>query len=210
MLTEIGGQIGWLASEMNFRFKNPVYFGDTVTCTLTITQIDHKNRARAKAQFKNRQGTVVLEAELAGILPGDRERQVLRAMVEEGDPTNMPVKSLNSSVLKWPDQKAVDRAVRAWSIEQGRRRPELKQLGYFGSYACGDWGVGSDLDLIAVVDDATEPFERRALNWELNSFPVPAEILVYTVDEWNAMQKKSERFIRVINKEVIWTYFQNA
>ena len=89
MLTEIGGQIGWLASEMNFRFINPVYFGDTVTCTLSITQIDHKNRARAKAQFQNRQGTVVLEAELAGFLPGNPERQVLKAMLEEGDPTNM-------------------------------------------------------------------------------------------------------------------------
>ena len=123
---------------------------------------------------------------------------------------NMPVKSLNSSVLKWPDQKTIEQAVRPWSIEQGQRRSELKQLGYFGSYARGDWGVGSDLDLIAVVDDTTEPFERRALNWNLNGFPVPAELLVYTVKEWNRMQKKNERFIRVLNAEVIWTYLRNS
>jgi predicted nucleotidyltransferase len=121
----------------------------------------------------------------------------------------MPVKSLNSSVLKWPDQKTIDEAVRLWSIEQGKRLPELKRLGYFGSYARGDWGVGSDLDLIAIVDDTTEPFERRALNWDLNAFPVPAELLVYTVKEWHRMQKKNERFIRVLNKEVIWTYYRN-
>jgi predicted nucleotidyltransferase len=96
-----------------------------------------------------------------------------------------------------------------WSIEQGKRLPELKRLGYFGSYARGDWGVGSDLDLIAIVDDTTEPFERRALNWDLNAFPVPAELLVYTVKEWHRMQKKNERFIRVLNKEVIWTYYRN-
>jgi len=88
LLTEIGGQIGWLASGMDFRFKSPVYFGDTVTCALTITEIDTENRARAKAKFKNRQGTVVLEAKLSGILPGDPERQVLKVMVSEGDPTN--------------------------------------------------------------------------------------------------------------------------
>jgi predicted nucleotidyltransferase len=120
----------------------------------------------------------------------------------------MPVKSSNSSVLKWPDRKTLDRAVRSWSLEQGQLRPELKQLGYFGSYARGDWGVGSDLDLVAVVDDTTDPFERRALNWDLNGFPVPAELLVYTTNEWNRMQKKNERFIRVLNDEVVWTYLR--
>ena len=122
----------------------------------------------------------------------------------------MPVRSLNTSVLKWPDQKTLDRSVRSWSLEQGQSRPELKQLGYFGSYARGDWGVGSDLDLVAIVDDTTVPFERRALNWELNGFPVPAELLVYTIREWNRMLKKNERFIRVLNEEVVWTYLRNS
>ena len=89
MLTEIGGQIGWLASEMNFRFKQPVYFGDTIECSLTITEIDAlSQRARAEAIYRNQENTVVLEAELAGILPGTKERQILDAMVAEGDPTN--------------------------------------------------------------------------------------------------------------------------
>ena len=79
LLTEIGGQIGWLASEMNFRFKKPVYFGDTIECLLTITKIDGQNRARAGVIYRNQDGTVVLEAELAGILPSDRERKVLDA-----------------------------------------------------------------------------------------------------------------------------------
>ncbi|UCG05192.1 MAG: nucleotidyltransferase domain-containing protein [Desulfobacterales bacterium] len=103
----------------------------------------------------------------------------------------------------------MDHAVRSWSVEQGQHRPELIRLGYFGSYARGNWGVGSDLDLIAVVDDAAEPFERRGLKWDLIIFPVPAEILVYTANEWNEMQKKSEKFIRTLNREVIWTYSRN-
>jgi len=88
MLTEIGGQIGWLASGMNFRFKKPVYWGDTIKCTLTITDIDHKNRAHAKAVYTNQDGSVVLEAALSGILPAEPEKEVLIAMVQEGDPTN--------------------------------------------------------------------------------------------------------------------------
>ena len=68
----------------------------------------------------------------------------------------MPVRSLNTPVLKWPDKNTVDQAVRSWSIEQALRRPELKRIGYFGSYARGDWGVGSDLDLIAVLVEVVQ------------------------------------------------------
>ena len=85
LLTEIGGQIGWLASEMNFRFKKPVYFGDTIDCSLTITKIDGQNRARAEVIYRNQDGTVVLEAELGGILPGDRERKILDAILAAGE-----------------------------------------------------------------------------------------------------------------------------
>lgn len=88
LLTEIGGQIGWLASVMNFRFKQPVYFQDIITCTLTIMQIDARHRARAIALFKNQDGALVLEAELEGIVPRAPELEILRAMVAEGDPTN--------------------------------------------------------------------------------------------------------------------------
>jgi hypothetical protein len=46
---------------------------------LTITKIDGQNRARAGVIYRNQDGTIVLEAELAGILPSDRERKVLDA-----------------------------------------------------------------------------------------------------------------------------------
>ena len=87
-ITEIGGQIGWLASGMDFKFKKPVYFGETVTCDFTITNIDEKGRANAEAIFTNRDGDVVAEAILTGIVPGNREKQIMKSMVSEGDPTN--------------------------------------------------------------------------------------------------------------------------
>ena len=88
MLTEVGGQMGWLASVMNFRFKKPVYFDEIIRCKLTITAIDEHNRAQAAAVYHNEAGEVVLEAELEGILPAAPEQEVLAAMVSEGDPTN--------------------------------------------------------------------------------------------------------------------------
>ncbi|MBP7582619.1 MAG: MaoC family dehydratase [Spirochaetes bacterium] len=88
IITEIGGQIGWLASGMNFHFMKPVFFGDTVTCAVTILSVDDNGRARATAAYTNQRGEKVLAAELNGYLPGEREREILRAMVAEGDPTN--------------------------------------------------------------------------------------------------------------------------
>ncbi len=88
ILTHIGGQIGWLASRMDFRFKKPVYFGDTIQCSLVIAKIDQNGRSEAEAVFKNQDGVKVLEAFLTGIIPGAEETQVLKVMLAEGDPTN--------------------------------------------------------------------------------------------------------------------------
>ncbi len=118
----------------------------------------------------------------------------------------MPVRSLNSSVLKWPDREQVDLAMRAWATGEAKQRPELLRLGYFGSYARGDWGVGSDLDMIALVARASDPFERRSLQWRLDTLPVPAELLVYTADEWSRIQQENGRFARMLRREVIWVF----
>lgn len=88
LATEIGGQIGWLASSMNFRFKGPVYVGETITCTWVMTAIDQKGRAKASVTTTKEDGATVIEAEISGIVPGLEERRVLSQMLSEGDPTN--------------------------------------------------------------------------------------------------------------------------
>ena len=88
LMTQIGGQMGWLASRFDLHFKKPVYFGDTVTCTVTLHDMDEKGRVKATAKFVNQKGTTVLEALLEGHLAGRAEREVLKVMVAEGDPTN--------------------------------------------------------------------------------------------------------------------------
>lgn len=118
----------------------------------------------------------------------------------------MPVRSLSSSVLKWPDRATVDQAVRRWASSQGELRPHLLRLGYFGSYARGDWGVGSDLDLVAVVRTSTEPFERRTVSWDTRPLPVPVELLVYTDAEWRRLIGEGSRFARTLASETVWVF----
>jgi len=88
LVTEIGGQIGWLASGMTFKFRKPVYFGDTIRCDFTITDIDDRGRAKAEAVFTNEHDITVLEGIVTGIVPGAQEKLVMKDMLAEGDPTN--------------------------------------------------------------------------------------------------------------------------
>lgn len=80
MITEIGGQIGWLATEMDFKFRNPIYFGDTITCVFTISGIDERGYSGAEAVFTNQDGLRVLDCFIAGYLPNKRERNILKGM----------------------------------------------------------------------------------------------------------------------------------
>ncbi len=88
LVTEVGGQIGWLATGIDFRFLKPVLVGDTITCRFTLLEVEERGRARGRADFSNQHGTTVVEAVLTGRLPGEPERAILAAMMAEGDPTN--------------------------------------------------------------------------------------------------------------------------
>lgn len=88
LLTEFGGQVGWLATGMQFRFLRPVFLGDTVTCSVTLDEVDERGKAKAAAVVTRQDGVVVVEASLTGYLPTGDSRDVLASMLAEGDPSN--------------------------------------------------------------------------------------------------------------------------
>lgn len=118
----------------------------------------------------------------------------------------MPVRSLNSSIFRWPDAKTVHRAVHQWMQEVLKKRVGICRIGYFGSYARGDWGVGSDLDLLVIVEKAEPPFEQRPLEWDTLELPVPTDLLVYTLEEWESLVASGSRFSRMLEMEAVWVY----
>jgi predicted nucleotidyltransferase len=115
----------------------------------------------------------------------------------------MPVRSSGSSVLRWPDARTVTDALGRWAADAVSRHPELRRIGYFGSYARGNWGVGSDLDLILVVARSDEPFSRRAARWSTAALPVPADVLVYTTEEWERLRRDG-RTAGPPFRDVVW------
>jgi len=114
----------------------------------------------------------------------------------------MPVRSLNSSILKWPDAHVVDSAVRLWAHEITSKDSSVVKVGYYGSYARGDWGVGSDIDLIVIVKSSNEPFGRRCVHWDRTQLPVPSDLTVYTENEWDAL--RGSRFYETVMNEAVW------
>ncbi len=116
----------------------------------------------------------------------------------------MPVRLLTSSVLKWADAKTVDAAARRWAEKVVLSRQDVIKIGYFGSYARGDWGVGSDLDLIIIVESCEQAFYRRSAEWDATGLPVPADVLVYTKKEWQSFSQR--RFYQTVMQEVVWVY----
>ena len=100
----------------------------------------------------------------------------------------------------------MDQAARAWAAREAPKHPELRRLGYFGSCARGDWGVGSDLDLIAIVTDSPRDWMHRSLDWSLDGLPVPADLVIYTEAEWEQMRAEARRFARTVEAEAVWLF----
>jgi len=106
-------------------------------------------------------------------------------------------------VLTWPDRQEIEHALRQWVQTHVVHRPDVLRVGYFGSYAHDDWGVGSDLDLIILLTDTEQPMTRRARMWDTLSLPVPTDVLVYTVDEWRTLH---QRHARLVQQPICWVY----
>ncbi len=117
----------------------------------------------------------------------------------------MPVRSLSSSVFKWPDAHTVLSAVSQWAVQIAQSNPAILKVGCFGSYARGDWGVGSDVDILILLKESDLRFESRALQWDANHLPVPADVIVYTLEEWEDLQQKNAS-VRKIAAEIQWLF----
>lgn len=94
--------------------------------------------------------------------------------------------------------------MRTWAVELGDADTNVTRIGYFGSYARGNWGVGSDVDLLVLLRESGQPFGERSVS-PRPRLPVPADLLVYTLDEWRRMIEQPG-FAQTANREAVWVY----
>ncbi len=123
----------------------------------------------------------------------------------------MPVKSLNSSVMKWPRRETVETALRQWAEAATAQDSAIAAVGYFGSYSRDQAGVGSDLDVILLLqpdqnEPAQRPFHQRGLAFDFRSIPVPIDAIAYTLREWANLKAGSPKFYETLTQESIWVW----
>jgi predicted nucleotidyltransferase len=109
-------------------------------------------------------------------------------------------------VLRWPDGDQVHKSVVGWTEQLLKTRTDVVLVGYFGSYARNEWGPGSDLDILVVLEDSPLPFGKRSLGHGILDLPVSVDLLVYTVREFHDLGKHSAMFHERLMKEAVWTY----
>ena len=61
-----------------------------------------------------------------------------------------------------------------------------RKPGGYGSYGRGTAGVGSDLDLLLILQRCDEPIWNRLRRWDTGSLPLACDLLVYSLEEWRA------------------------
>ncbi|WP_202978810.1 nucleotidyltransferase domain-containing protein [Halomicronema hongdechloris] len=108
--------------------------------------------------------------------------------------------------MGWPNRDQVEAALRRWVGQITQPPTSLQAVGYFGSYARNEAGVGSDLDLVIIVDHSDAPPYMRSHRWNLHHLPVPTEAIVYTQAEWQHLQQSQSRFAQTLATETIWVF----
>jgi uncharacterized protein len=114
----------------------------------------------------------------------------------------VPVTSSRSSLKRWPRAEHVLSVAREWARRLADTDPSVIAVGYVGSYARGDAGVGSDLDLLIVRRDGS-PLPD-VLGADVVALPVPADILHYTESELAGVVERGLRMATVIRHEARW------
>ena len=107
-----------------------------------------------------------------------------------------------------PLDRVLDAAQR-WAARLRAERPEVTRVGYFGSYARGDYVPGSDFDVIIELVDGSPAAQMprladRSAEYYPAGFPVPVQIVAYTTAELTALHADGSRFVRMLDAEARW------
>ncbi len=113
----------------------------------------------------------------------------------------MPVRLLNSAVFEWPGRGPVLDAARRWAEQLVRRDSAVLSVFCVGSYARGDWGVGSDLDIVVLVSTCEPSVVERRRRFEPTGLPVPADVMVFTADEWTQLAEDRPQLVARLESE---------
>ncbi|WP_397546422.1 nucleotidyltransferase domain-containing protein [Rhodothermus marinus] len=94
----------------------------------------------------------------------------------------MQKQSFGSVTVFSLDRTQVEAALQAL-VESLRQNEEVLAVVCFGSWAHGEAGVGSDVDVLVVLRDSDRPLLERIDRYRPETFPVDLDLFPYTLAE---------------------------
>ena len=88
------------------------------------------------------------------------------------------------------------------------QHPAVERIILFGSYARGRRDLGTDLDVIVIMDSTAPFLERQKQLYQMLTLPVDADILCYTPEEFERLRYTP--FGRRILQEGVVLYEKNS
>lgn len=116
-------------------------------------------------------------------------------------PSLLRSKSFGSVKITWIDEEAL------WDYlhrlaERYRLRPDVRAVVLFGSLAREEFAVGSDIDLLLILDESAQPFPHRLPEYMPEDAPIDVQVFPYTVDEIRRGQPLALEALRT--GKVLW------
>jgi predicted nucleotidyltransferase len=119
----------------------------------------------------------------------------------------MPKTSSNSVKKKSEPKSKIIAELTQWAGKIALSCPEIKRIGYFGSYARGDYTPSSDLDIIIIIKSSNKVFFKRADDYVVDNISAGCEVFVFTEEE---IKRRVHRYrngwIDTILRETEWIY----
>jgi predicted nucleotidyltransferase len=97
-------------------------------------------------------------------------------------PSAIRKKSYGSVTIYSVNKEQISQALERFTASC-RQRPEVLAIVLFGSFVRGDFGVGSDVDVLIILKDSPLPFLERIPVYQPDRFPVDVDVFPYTWDE---------------------------
>jgi len=112
---------------------------------------------------------------------------------------------LNSVKIKSISPDKVIAELKRWAKNIVIIRPEIKRIGYFWSYARGDYTPASDLDIILIISKSNKIFPKRIDDYIVDNISVGCEVFPFTEAEIEKRKGKYKNgWIDTIIKEAVW------
>ena len=97
-------------------------------------------------------------------------------------PSPVRRKSYGSVEVFWIDRAEIEKLLQDL-VNAFRRFPEVLAVVLFGSLTKGTFTVGSDVDLLLLLEASAEPFPNRIPRYLPSRIPMDVEIFPYTLEE---------------------------